>query len=90
MNKILKELTNECWLTNETFLKRKGNYKVSYKNLKIEHFYYNHKICEVDIMKMEFSLFYCGYRGYRLTIAQINFLEKFYKEKGYKLVKIYD
>lgn len=90
MNKILKTITNRCWESRKKYLEIKGNYKVVKTEGLINHFYYNHLICTVDLKEKQFYLDFCGYNGYRLTTAQINFLEKFYKNKGFELVEVYD
>ena len=86
MNRILKKLTNEMYSIDLDYYYRKiGNYKVKRNKYFIEHFYYDNKICKVYLYNKKFYLFDCGYNKYRLTTAQLNFLEEYYKSKGYKL-----
>ena len=93
MNSILRKITNEMWSADtNNFYRKIGNYGVgrTFYNYEertiIRHFYFRNKICEVDVDKKEFKLFNCGYKNYRLTTAQLNYLEQFYKNKGFKLI----
>jgi hypothetical protein len=90
MNKILKEITNEMFNTNLDYVNiKKGNYRVvrdSKNKYCIKHYYFGNCICYVDLNEDYFKLYNCGYDKYPLTTAQLNYLEKFYKEKGYKLI----
>lgn len=91
MNKILKTITKRCFETrNKSYVETKGNYKIVKTEGLINHLYYNHLICIADLKERKFYLDFCGYNGYRLTTAQINFLRNFYEEKGFELVEIYD
>lgn len=89
MNKILKDITKEMINTNiDEFYKKVGNYEVyrdSKRNFYIKHYYYGNCICYVDLDKKQFSLYHCGYCPSTYATAQLNFLENFYKNKGYKL-----
>ena len=87
MNAILRKLTNEMYNNENNYYARTiGNYRVV-RNLRyIYHYYYGNRICLVDLDKKQFSLFNCGYEKYPLTTAQLNFLEKFYKNKTFELV----
>ena len=75
----------------DRFYKKVGNYAVSRIKYEytdtylIKHFYFDNKICQVDIYSKTFELYNCGYENCRLTTAQLNYLEQFYKDKGYKL-----
>ena len=90
MNKILKTITKRCWESGKKYLEVKGNYKVVKTENLINHLYYGHLICTVDLEQKQFYLDFCGYNGYRLTTAQINFLKQFYENKGFELVEVYD
>ena len=88
MNKILKQLTKECYETDlDYFYKKVGNYKIKRNGEKIVHYYYGYPICIVYLWRKDFYLDCGGYSKYVLTTAQLNFLEKYYKDKGYKLVE---
>ena len=93
MNSILRKLTNEMYQTDTNhFYKKVGNYAVARdyyfytENYCIRHFYYGKIICMVNVNKKEFELHNHNYNNSRLTTAQLNFLEQFYKNKGYKLI----
>ena len=87
MNKILKDITNQMYETDLDYINiKKGNYRVIRNEECIKHYYYGYMICYVDIIKKQFYLHSCGYGNCRLTTAQINYLEKFYKEKNYLLI----
>ena len=91
MNSILRKITNEMWNSDtDYFSKKVGNYLVrrtDFYNDKvlIKHYYFGNKICQVDVNEKTFELYDCGYKNYRLTTAQLNYLEQFYKNKGFKL-----
>ncbi len=86
MNTTLRKITNECYENeNNKFYKKVGNYEIRRDLGFIIHKYYGNTICLVDLNKKQFSLYNYGYYKYPLTTAQLNYLEKFYKEKGYKL-----
>jgi len=87
MNKILRNLTIDCFENKKynVYFRICGNYKISKDLHSIAHFYYGHLICYVDLEKNNFELYSCGYKNYRLTTAQLNFLEKYYKGKGFNL-----
>lgn len=90
MNKIIRNITNEMFNTDLDYVNiKKGNYRVvrdSKVNFYIKHYYYGNCICYVDLNKKEFKLHNCGYYPSKYTTAQLNFLEKFYINKGYKLI----
>ena len=90
MNKILKEITNEMMNSDTDYINiKKGNYRVvrdSKEQYKIKHYYYGNCICLVDLDLDCFYLYHCGYCPSVYTTAQLNFLENYYKSKGYKLV----
>ena len=87
MNKILKQITKEMYETDLDFIKiRKGNYLVIRNEKTIRHYYFGNLICYVDLETKQFYLHHCGYLGYPLTTAQLNYLEQFYKNKGYILI----
>lgn len=87
MNIILRRITNKMFDADKDYLYlQEGNYKVFRNKFCIKHYYFNHLICYVDLEKEHFSLFDCGYKNYKLTTAQLNYLEEFYKNKNYKLV----
>ena len=87
MNVVLRKITNEMYNSDTDYFKlTRGNYKVVRNKDFIKHYYYNYKICQVDLNEKTFELYDCGFIGYRLTTAQLNFLEQFYKNKNYKLV----
>ena len=86
MNTILRKLTKECYETDlDYFYKRIGNYAVKRNGEMIVHYYYNYPICKVYLWAKRFYLDSCGFLGYRLTTAQLNYLEEFYKNKNYVL-----
>lgn len=89
MNKILKQITNEMFTSDLDYVNIKvGNYRVvrdSRKNYYIKHYYYGNLICYVDLTENYFQLHNCGYEKHCLTTSQLNYLEKFYCEKGYTL-----
>lgn len=86
MNTILRKLANECYETDTNyFYKKIGNYAVKRNDYIIVHYYYGYPICKVYIIGKTFYLDCCGFRGYKLTTAQLNYLEKFYKDKNYIL-----
>lgn len=88
MNRILRKITNECYNTDtQLFFKRIGNYKINRTKYCIHHYYYNHEIFKVDLMKQTFEINYCGYENSIMTKAQINFLTEFYYKKGYRHYK---
>lgn len=87
---ILRKITNEMYNTDtDHFYRRIGNYCVRRNKyltgVFIEHFYYSNKICQVDCEYKTFELYNCGFDDSRLTTAQLNYLQKFYTDKGYKL-----
>ena len=85
MNKILKQITKNCYNSDlSQYFEKRGNYKVIRSKKYIRHYYYDNLICEVDIYNMTFKFDFCGYFGYRLTTAQINYLREFYSERNYK------
>lgn len=86
MNKILKEITIDMYNSDldYIFIKR-GNYSVKRTSTNIYHYYFGNCICLVNLMTKQFNLYDCGYTKFRLTTAQLNFLEQFYKNKGYIL-----
>ena len=51
----------------------------------IKHYYFGNKICQVDVYAKTFELYNCGFDKCRLTTCQLNYLEQFYKNKGYQL-----
>lgn len=88
MNTILRKITNECWKTDLDYVYLKvGNYSIKRNGEKIVHYYFGNPICIVYFWKKEFELNSCGYGHYRLTTAQLNFLEQYYKNKGFKLTE---
>lgn len=87
MNKILSRITNKMYDMDLDFVDiKEKKYHVIRNELFISHYYNGNLICRVDLNKKEFRLFNCGYEKYRLTTAQLNWLEEFYKYKNYKLV----
>lgn len=91
MNKILKNITNEMFSADtDYFCKSVGNYRVVRNRGFIYHYYFGYRICLVDLNKKQFSLFPCGYENYRLTKAQLNYLQKFYVSKGYEFLGQFD
>lgn len=87
MNCILRKLTNEMYNDkNNYFARTIGNYRVVRNIGYIYHYYFGNRICDVDLNNKEFSLHNCGYEKYALTTVQLNYLEQFYKNKGYKLI----
>lgn len=90
MLRILKKITEEMYKADtDNFYKRVGNYSVVRKkyfdNYIIIHRYYGNKICQVFIDNKIFELYNCGYEKHCLITAQLNYLQKFYTDKGYKL-----
>lgn len=86
MNTILRKITIECWNTDiDYFYKKIGNYKIKRDGERIIHYYYNNVICIVYLWAKRFYLNSCGYNNYKLTTAQLNFLEQFYQLKGFYL-----
>lgn len=89
MNRTITKITNEMFNSPlDYFYKKSGNYEVmrdSNCEFIIKHYYYGNCICRVDLTENYFDLFNCGYSPSTLTTAQLNFLERFYKSKGYKL-----
>lgn len=86
MNAILRKITNECYNDkNSKFFKKVGNYTIKRNLNLIVHKYYDNTICVVSLNDKKFALYTCGYDNYRLTTAQLNYLEEFYKNKGYIL-----
>lgn len=90
MNNILRKITNEMYENeNDYFYKKVGNYSVvrdAKNNYYIKHYYYGNVICYVDLDRKHFQLHHCGYSKNPLTTAQLNYLQKFYLEKGFKLI----
>lgn len=90
MNTILRKITNEMYNADtDYFYKKVGNYEVvrdNKENFYIKHYYFGNCICRVDLDNQFFELYHCGYLNYPLTTAQLNYLEQFYKNKGYKLI----
>lgn len=87
MNKILQDITKQMYKTDLDYVNiRKGNYKVVRDKNCIKHYYYGNLICYVNIIQKQFFLHDCKYSNCRLTTAQLNWLEKFYKEKDYILL----
>lgn len=91
MNSILRKITNEMYNADtDNFYRRIGNYSVVRAKffdgtVLIKHRYFNNKICQVNVCEKTFELYNCGYNNCRLTTAQLNYLEQFYKNKGFKL-----
>ena len=89
MNRTLSKITNEMFNSDlDYFYKKVGNYEVvrdSKVNYIIKHYYYGNCICYVDLTENYFDLHHCGYCPSTYTTSQLNWLEKFYKSKGYKL-----
>ena len=84
MNTILRKITNNCYDNpNSKYYEKKGNYIVKRDNNCIVHKYFDNTICLVNVNTKQFSLFTHGYLNSRLTTAQLNYLQKFYQEKGY-------
>ena len=87
MNTTLRKITNECFAVDlNKFYKKVGNYSIYRCDEKVKHYYYSHKICEVDLNLKTFYLEDCGFTGYKLTTAQLNFLQQYYINKGFKLL----
>ena len=87
MNKILKQITEEMYKTDLDYIKiKKGNYSVIRNSETIRHYYFGNLICYVELETKKFYLHHCNYLGYQLTTAQLNWLEKFYKDKNYILI----
>lgn len=85
MLKILKDITEKINNSNAEITEIKvGNYSAKKSDLIIIHKYYGNTICLVSLQNLTFKLFDCGYSGYRLTTAQLNYLKKYYSEKGYE------
>lgn len=88
MLRILRKITNNCFESKSDFYyERYGNYKVFRTPTKITHYYFGNIICVVNIENETFYLYSCGYKKKRLTTAQLNYLETFYKSKNYTLLK---
>lgn len=86
MNTILRKITKECYETDlDYFYKKVGNYSIKRNGEKIVHYYYGYPICIVYLWEKRFYLDSCGFLKYRLTTAQLNYLEEFYKNKNYIL-----
>lgn len=86
MNTILKRITRNCLENdNSKYYEKVGNYEIIRNENYIIHKYFGNTICIVDLNSKQFSLYFAGYSGYRLTTAQINYLEKFYLSRNYKL-----
>lgn len=82
MNRTLEKITKEMYNLDLDFVNIKsGNYRVKRNKFQITHFYYGNVICKVDIINKTFCLYDCGYTNYKLTTAQLNWLENFYKNK---------
>lgn len=86
----LRKITNEMYNADtDNFYRKIGNYSVKrckyFTGVFIEHFYYGNKICQVNVYNKTFELYNCGYDKNPLTTVQLNYLEKFYKDKGYEL-----
>ena len=86
----IRKITNEMYNTDtDNFYRKIGNYSVKrnkyYTGVFIEHFYFGNKICQVNVYNKTFELYNCGYDKNVLTTCQLNFLQKFYENKGYKL-----
>ena len=87
MNAILRKLTNEMYNDKNNYYARTiGNYRVVRNLGFINHYYFGSRICYVDLNKKQFVLHHCGYKKYKLTTAQINYLRNYYIKKGYELV----
>ena len=87
MNRTLKKLIKECFETDSNyFYKKVGNYSIKREYDLIIHYYYGYSICKVRVDCKKFISDSCGFIGYRLITAQLNFLEQFYKSKEYKLI----
>lgn len=87
MNTILRKLTNEMYNSNtDYFVRTIGNYRVVRNKAFIFHYYFGNRICLVDLYAKQFALYSCGFGNYKLTMAQLDFLKQFYKNKKYKLV----
>lgn len=87
MNTILRHLTNEMYNDkNNYFVRTIGNYRVVRNIGFISHYYFGSRICFVDLNNKQFAIHHCGYKNYKLTTAQLNYLRQFYKNKGYELI----
>ena len=89
MNVILRRITNKAYNADTDFIRiKEGNYKVvrSTRINSIRHFYFDNLICYVDVERKYFYLYLSGFENKKLIISQLNFLEEFYRKKGYRLV----
>lgn len=69
---------------NEFYMK-KGNIEIKRNKFQIIIKYFGNTIMVANIYyKKDFTLYYCGYYKHCSTTIKIKFLEKYYKEKGYK------